>query len=119
MIGALPWVFVGLAACALLLGFTALWLSLRDAFADPKETALDALTESRRALLGDKDALLQEIQDLAFERESDKISETDYQQLNAKMRARAKHVLAKLDDDVAPFREEARQLVAARTGESE
>lgn len=119
MIGALPWVFVALAAVALLFGFAAFWLSLRGMFTSPEQTALDALSESRRALIAEKDALLQEIQDLAFERESGKLSENDFAQLNAKLRARAKAVLAKLDEDVAPFRKEARQLVAVPTGEQE
>ena len=74
--------------------------------------------EARLALLTEKEALLQEIRDVAFEHDAGKLSDADYEELNAKLRAQARHVLQELDAGAEGFRDQAEALIAERLGEA-
>ncbi len=115
----LPWLFVVAAAFGVVGGLFSLWLSLSLALSD--ETVgiakTQLTTDARRGLLIEKEALLQEIRDIAFEHDADKLSDRDYEELNAKLRAQARHVLHELDESAGAFREEAEALIAERLRE--
>ena len=113
---ALPWLFVFVAAAAGIWGFVALWLSLRVALSDPSlEQESEAIGyEARRSLLTEKEALLEELRDISFEHDAGKLSDRDYEELNAKLRARARKILMELDADADTYRNEAEALIAER-----
>lgn len=93
--------------------FVALWLSLRALFqsaARSGESSL-ALSSDRQALLNEKHALLQGLRDLEQERDVGKVSQDDFDAMNARLRSRARVVLKELDEQVAPFRAQAESLV--------
>lgn len=115
----LPWLFVATAVVAMLGGLLSLWLSLSLALSsEVSDDARAQLTnDARLALLTEKEALLQEIRDVAFEHDAGKLSEVDYEELNAKLRAQARHVLHELDTGAEGFREEAEALIAERLRE--
>ena len=117
----LPWIFIVTAAAAIVGGLISMWLSLSLAFADepPDETRARLTNDARLALLTEKEALLQEIRDVAFEHDAGKLSDRDYEELNAKLRAQARHVLYELDEGASEFREEAEALIARKLGERE
>ena len=118
---ALPWLFVFVAAAAGLCGFVALWLSLRVALSDPSlEQETEAIGyDARRSLLTEKEALLEELRDISFEHDAGKLSDRDYEELNAKLRARARKILMELDADADTYRNEAEALIAERLARSE
>ena len=120
MSAVLPWVFLFMAAVGLLLALGSLWASLSLAFShrvQPDFTS-QLTSDARTALLTEKEALLQELRDVAFEHDAGKLSDRDFRELNAKLRARARHVLHELDKGAEAFRGEAEALIAARLGES-
>src|SRR6056297_161481 len=112
----LPWLFVALAVGALVTGIYLFWESLRAALGatDPLEVQATAEADTRRRLLERKDALLANLRDLKFDRDGGKISPADFDVLDAKLRAQAKEVLRLLDEDVAPFKERAEELISER-----
>jgi hypothetical protein len=112
----LPWLFVIVAAVAIIAGLVSLWLSLSLALSDEALGGVRAqlTTDARRALLTQKEALLQEIRDVAFEHDADKLSDRDFQELNEKLRAEARQVLHALDAGAESFRDEAEALIAER-----
>ena len=114
----LPWLLILVAVAGLLGGLASLWLSLSLALSGEGAVGFGAAVShsARLALLNEKEALLQEIQDVAFEHEAGKLSDADYEELNAKLRARARHVLQALDAEVEGFRAEAEALIARRVG---
>ncbi|HJL27948.1 MAG TPA: hypothetical protein RMI62_02570, partial [Polyangiaceae bacterium LLY-WYZ-15_(1-7)] len=114
----LPWVFVALAAVTLMAGLYALWASFRAAFGAAEMPDMQGTVEaaSRRELVAEKEALLQNLRDLRFDHDQGKLSRSDFERLDAKLRARAKQVLKLLDADVEPFREKAEALIAERIG---
>ncbi len=118
---ALPWIFLVGAAAGMLLALTSLWVSLSLALSgDPTgEAQAELSSDTRRGLLTEKEALLQELRDIAFEHDGGKLSDRDFDELNAKIRAQARHVLHELDEGASPFRSEAEALIAKRLGESE
>jgi hypothetical protein len=115
----LPWIFVITAVIAIVGGLFSLWLSLSLALSDepPDETRMRLTSDARLALFTEKEALLQEIRDVAFEHDAGKLSDRDYEELNAKLRAQARHILHQLDEGAAEYREEAEALIARRLGE--
>jgi hypothetical protein len=112
----LPWIFVITASLALVGGLVSLWLSLSMALSDEALGGARAqlITDARRALLAEKEALLQEIRDVSFEHDADKLSDYDFNEINEKLRAQARHVLHELDAGVELYRDEAEALIAAR-----
>lgn len=114
----LPWVFVALAAVTLMAGLYALWASFRAAFGAAEMPDMQGTVEaaSRRELVAEKEALLQNLRDLRFDHDQGKLSRSDFERLDAKLRARAKQVLKLIDADVEPFREKAEALIAERIG---
>ena len=115
----LPWLFIITAVVAMLGGLLSLWLSLTLSLSDEVSggTRAELTSDARLALLTEKEALLQEIRDVAFEHDAGKLSDADYEDLNAKLRAQARHVLHELDAGAEGFREQAEALIAERLGE--
>ena len=109
-------IFTLTASVAGLFAFFALWMSLRLAFADPslEEVRAELDSETRRTLQTEKEALLEEIRDISFEHEADKLSDEDFNELNEKLRGRARQVLIELDATAENYRDEAEQLIAQR-----
>jgi len=111
----LPTVFIVLGACALVLTLYCLWQSLRHAFTHAEQVrsggALAVGGGARADLLAEKNALLLVLKDLEAERDTGKLSEPDFKDLNARYRARARDVLKALDTQLAPHREAARALL--------
>jgi hypothetical protein len=112
----LPWLFIIVASAALVAGLVSLWLSLSLALSDEVlvGTRAQLTTDARRALLTEKEALLQEIRDVSFEHDAGKLSDPHFEELNAKLRAQARHVLHALDEGAESFRDEAEALIAER-----
>lgn len=115
----LPWAFVLLAVVGMVGGLVSLWLSLSLALSDevPGATRAQLTSDARLALLAEKEALLQEIRDVAFEHDAGKLSDEDFEELNAKLRAQARRVLHELDAGAEGFREQAEALIAKRLEE--
>ena len=114
----LPWLFIVIAAGAMIAALVSLWLSLSLALSNDVSggTQAQLTSDARLALLTEKEALLQEIRDVAFEHDAGKLSDADYEELNAKLRAQARHVLHELDAGVEEYRDEAEALIRARLG---
>lgn len=117
----LPWMFLVIASAAMLGGLGSLWLSLSLGLSDQAlgDVRARLTSDARRALLSEKDALLQELGDVAFEHDAGKLSAQDFNDLNEKLRVQARHVLHELDESADAFRGEAEALIAARLDDSE
>lgn len=110
----LPAFFMALAAIMAILALAALYQSLRAAFGDRDgAVGLRAALPGRAALVDEKNVLLRAIKDIAYEREVGKLSEADHARLDRAYRLRAKEVLRKLDEDLAPYLVQAEKLVEA------
>lgn len=111
----LPTVFIALGAGALALTLFWLWQSMRHVFAHADDVVRTGIvspgTRARAGLLAEKNALLLAIKDLEAERDGGKLSETDFKELNARYRSRAREVLKALDAQLTPHREAARALI--------
>lgn len=109
----LPWLFVILCAAGLIIFTITFWRSLRAAFGagDRQDLETEVVSESRRALISAKELLLQDIRELEFERDAGKISDKDFEELNEKLRRRAKDVLVKLDEGVDEYRSQAEAML--------
>lgn len=104
--------FMLLAALMVVLALAALFQSLRTAFGDASGVSgLRVSLPERAALVDEKNALLRAIKDIAYERAVGKLSDADFERLDRAYRHRAKEVLRKLDEDLAPFLERAEKLV--------
>jgi len=114
----LPWLFIIGAVFGMLGGLMSLWLSLTIALSGESSVGNRAsfTSDARLGLLTEKEALLQEIRDVAFEHDADKLSDEDFEELNAKLRAQARHVLHELDESAVAYREQAEALIAERLG---
>ena len=112
----LPWLFIIAAAAGMVAGLFSLWLSLSLALSNDVAGGAGSQlnTAARRTLLNEKEALLHEIRDVSFEHDAGKLSDVDYEELNAKLRAQARHVLQELDEGAESFRDEAEALIAER-----
>ncbi len=71
---------------------------------------------SRHDLLDRKAAILEDIHDLGFEHRAGKLSDADFEETDARLRAEAREILRALDESVAPYRAEAEELVKSRVG---
>lgn len=116
----LPWVFLIVAAGAMVAALMSMWVSLSLALSDQALSDVRArlTSDARNALMNEKDALLQELGDISFEHDAGKLSEQDFIEINEKLRAQARHVLHELDEGTEAFRDDAEALIAARLGES-
>jgi hypothetical protein len=107
-----PALFMALAAVMLLLALAALWASFRSAFAGGAgEGATRTNLPERAALVDEKNALVRAIKDIEYEHQVGKLSKEDFSRLDRGYRARAREVLRKLDDDIAPFVTRAEKMV--------
>lgn len=112
---ALPLFFTILTGLCLAMVFFALWRSL-SALMGPGALLNDRGANGgsdRQALLNEKQALLQGLRDLEQERDMGKVSQDDFETVNARLRARAREVIKQLDAQVAPFRAKAEAMVPA------
>lgn len=121
MTDVLPWMFLVVASAAMLGGLGSLWLSLSLGLSDHTlgDVRAQLTSDARRSLLAEKEALFQELGDVAFEHDAGKISDQDFTELNEKLRAQARHVLHELDESAEAFRGEAEALIAKRLEDSE
>jgi hypothetical protein len=103
-----------LAAGALLGAVGLLWASVRTLSGDaPLTTDFEMLAADQPAVdaLGeDKGRLLRALKDLESEHAIGKIDDADYQLLSGRYRDEAKEVMRQMDEEVAPFRQEAERL---------
>lgn len=110
----LPPLFIAVSALALVLALYAFWQSLRVFWeSDAPRIAVPPSAAARMALIDEKAALLKALKELTFERDMGKISEQDYEVLNARYRSRAKQVLRELDQQLGQYRGRAESLVAS------
>lgn len=118
MRGFLPSAFIVLSAGGLLFAISFLWAALRSLFGGKSDTqvAESVAMRKRHELLDEKEAALKSIKDLEFEHEVGKLSDEDFRRLQAEFRARAKHVLRELDDDLREHRAKAEQLLTREMG---
>lgn len=97
----------------------ALWSSLRAALggaANGEVLASNDEPEGHAALRDEKKSLLRAMKDLEYENAVGKISDEDFERLDAAYRVRAKEVLSALDRDFAPYRARAEALMAEAVG---
>jgi ribosomal protein L40E len=118
MASVLPICFVIAAGLCLSLVLLALWQSLRMLLIGRPAAPLAAAPRDpkREALLREKQELLTAIRDVRFEHELGKVSDADFERLEQRYRARARDVLRELDEQIAPYREEARSLISRAIG---
>jgi hypothetical protein len=111
-------VFIVLGAFALMLTLYYLWQSLRVAMGSQMDAGLgtDVVAPERAALLAEKHTLLVTLRDLENEREAGKLSQEDFSELSARYRGRAREVLRLLDEQLAPHRQGAKDLIASTRG---
>jgi len=114
MTGILPAFFMWLAAIALLLAISFVWLSLRALLSgDGARWVEQSKAAQRRSeWLIEKEAVLRSLKDLEFERDVGKLSPEDYERSHAQFRARAKQIMRQLDDDLKEHREKARSMIS-------
>lgn len=106
---------LALAGGLLLAAIAALWNSLRVLGGDAPLSLHEAIdlgapTEQQER----KQKVLLAIQDLKREHAIGKISDDDFKDLLDRHRAEAKQLLREMDDDLAPARKKAEELLAAR-----
>jgi hypothetical protein len=118
MASVLPIFFMIAAGLCLSLVLLALWQSLRQLLVGrPGASVASAPRDPKRdALLREKQELLTAIRDVRFEHELGKVSDADFGRLEQRYRARARDVLRELDEQIAPYREEARALLERAIG---
>ena len=103
------------AGGALVFAISALWTSLRTLVGDAPvdlESAVAigaATTEDEK-----KRRILQALKDLEIEHKLGKVSDDDFRVLSGEYRAEAKRILRALDEKLAPARDRAEKLAAAR-----
>lgn len=105
-----------LASGALLGVIATFWASLRTLLGETPLSGADAyaIGAPPRAEEEQKRAVIRALKDLEFEHDVGKISDEDYRALVVKYRAEAKRLLRLLDEDAAPRRERAEELVLRR-----
>lgn len=118
MASVLPIFFVIAAGLCLSLVLLALWQSLRQLLIGRPATQVTAAPHDpkREGLLREKQELLTAIRDVRFEHELGKVSDADFERLEQRYRARARDVLRELDEQIAPYRDEARSLLQRAIG---
>jgi len=114
MTGILPAFFMWLAAIALLLAISFVWLSLRALLSGEGARWVEQskAAQRRSEWLIEKEAVLRSLKDLEFERDVGKLSPEDYERSHAQFRARAKQIMRQLDDDLKEHREKARSMIS-------
>jgi hypothetical protein len=122
MASVLPLILAALGGFAIVLTLSAFWASLRallSAGAAEHESNASPQVLARTMLVQEKNAALQSIRDLRFEQELGKLSAADFQRLEAQQRARARELLAQLDSQLSPYRDEARKRLGQVSSESQ
>jgi hypothetical protein len=114
----LPILLVIAVGLCLSLVLLALWQSLRGLLAHVQDgpARVPAASASRAALQHEKDELLAAIRELRFEHELGKVSDADFTRLEQRYRTRARDVLRELDEQIAPHRTRAAQLLEQALG---
>jgi hypothetical protein len=117
----LPPLFIGLAGLCLMFVLYSLWQSFRELFGHARTPlAVEAAAlATREQLLMEKKQLLATLKDLEFERDVGKLSQRDFDVLNARYRSQAKDVMRALDGQISEYREQAHALVEAHLKEQD
>jgi hypothetical protein len=107
-----------LSAGCLLFAISFLWAALRSLFGGKGDTQVteSVAMRKRHELLDEKETALKSLKDLEFEHEVGKLSDEDFGRLQAEFRARAKHVLRELDEDLREHRAKAEQVLVRELG---
>ncbi|MCS6901205.1 MAG: hypothetical protein RMJ98_16420 [Myxococcales bacterium] len=106
---------LALAGGALLAAIAGLWNSLRVLAGDAPISLHEAIDLGAPSPLQErKQKILLALKDLQREHALGKISDEDFKELSARYRAEAKQLLREMDEDLAPAREKAEALLAAR-----
>jgi hypothetical protein len=120
MADVLPTLLVIAVGLSLSLVLLALWQSLRGLLAHVQDgpARTPAASAARAALQREKDELLAAIRELRFEHELGKVSDADLARLEQRYRTRARDVLRELDEQIAPHRARAAQLLEQASSSS-
>jgi ribosomal protein L40E len=111
----LPHLFIALASWMAIFALHAVYVGIRAMFGTSSSTdGMRASLPERAALVDEKNALLRGIKDIAFERDVGKLSQEEFDRLDRSYRMRAKEVLRKLDEDIAPYLARAERLLDDR-----
>jgi hypothetical protein len=116
MANALPMLFVIAGGLCLMLVLLAFWHSVRGLVFRGAVTGSSPRAANRERLLHEKQELLTAIRDVRMEHELGKVSDADFARLEQEYRARAREVLRELDEQLAPHRANAQQVLAQALG---
>jgi ribosomal protein L40E len=118
MANALPIFFVIAAGLCLSLVLLAIWQSLRGVMVRSPGSAVGSTPRDpkRERLLHEKQELLTAIRDVRMEHELGKVSDSDFERLEQNYRSRARDVLRELEEQIAPHRPAAKQLLDQALG---
>lgn len=106
---------LALAGGTLLGAVAGLWGSLRILAGDAPISLHEAIDLGAPSELQErKQKILLALKDLQREHSLGKISDEDFKELSARYRAEAKQLLREMDEDLAPVRQKAEVLLAAR-----
>ncbi|HEX9620595.1 MAG TPA: zinc ribbon domain-containing protein [Polyangiaceae bacterium] len=104
-----------LAAGALALVIALIWGSVQSLTGESPMTLEEAFTVAQPTPEEEqKLAVMRALRDLSYERSVGKISEDDYQSLSARYRAEAKHLMARIDEELGPRRARVERRVERR-----
>lgn len=107
--------FLVLATIGLLGAITLFWRSTQSLTGEAPLSLDEALSlTAPHAEEERKQAVLRVLKDLEYERAVGKIADADFHELQRKYRAEARALLATLDDELAPARKHAEQLLEER-----
>lgn len=114
----LPKILVVAGGLCLSFVLLAFWQSLRGVIAHAGQASQRAggTSAARAALLREKESLVASLKELRMEHEAGKLGDADFQRLEQSYRVRARDVLRALDEQLAPFRDEAEALLAEARG---
>jgi hypothetical protein len=118
MSNALPLFFLIAAALCLAFVLYSLWQSLRGVLL-LRDTSVGTSARrdlKREGLLHEKQELLTAIRDVRLEHDLGKVSDADLARLEQDYRSRAREVLRELEDQLAPHRPRAQQLLEQALG---
>jgi hypothetical protein len=118
MADVLPLLFVIATGVALSIVLLAFWNSFRGLLARGGGAAVAGVHEhaGRAALLRERETLLTAIRELRLEHELGKVSDGDFERLDQRYRTRAREVLRELDEQLAPYRPQAKAMLEAALG---
>jgi hypothetical protein len=110
--------FLVAGGAALLGAIALLWSSLQSLTGDAPLTLDEALSLAAPSAEEErKESVLRALKDLEYERSVGKLSDEDYRELSRRYRQEAKQLLQMVDENLAPARSRALQLLEQRLAE--